>query len=115
MQLYLDLAARLPVGILLALSATSVVLGDLFAKYWSVKQRSLFLILALIFYFGSGVFYVPTLLRQGLVITSLIWSLLGIIGFLVIGLVLFKEHLSPLQYFGVALGVAALVLLNFHK
>ena len=105
------LLAKLPVIVLLLLSATSVVVGDYFAKSWSTNQKGIFLVIALTGYFFSGIFYIPSLLKQGLVITSIIWSLLSILGFLFIGLVLFQETLSATQMVGVGFGVVALILL----
>ncbi|MBI5421873.1 hypothetical protein HZA44_01960, partial [Candidatus Peregrinibacteria bacterium] len=56
-------------------------------------------------------FYVPTLLREGLVITSIIWSLISLIGFMFAGLVIFKESLNLHQGIGVVFGLVSLVIL----
>lgn len=112
MQILLNFVHQMPVALMLILSATSVVLGDLFAKFWSINQKGWFFGIALVGYFLSGLFYIPTLLKKGLVLTSVIWSLLSIIGFLFIGLVLFKESLMPVQIVGITLGVIALILLS---
>lgn len=113
MQIYLTLASKLPVAVLLLMSAASVVTGDYFAKLWSTNQRPLFLVVALLGYFGSGFFYTPTLLREGLVVTSVLWSVLSIVGFLIIGLVIFKESLTTIESIGVASGVVSLLILAF--
>jgi multidrug transporter EmrE-like cation transporter len=102
---------KIPVIVLLIISATGVILGDFFAKYWSLHQRTIFYIIAIVGYLCSSIFYIPTLLRQGLVVTSIIWSLISIVGFLFIGLVVFKEPLTTLQIVGVAFGVISLVIL----
>lgn len=112
MQQIIDLFTKIPVWLLLSLSAGSVIIGDLMGKFWSVNSRPLFYVIALICYFLSGVFYIPSLMREGLVITSVIWSILSIAGFLFIGLVVFNESLTPLQITGVVLGVIALILLS---
>lgn len=113
MQLYITLLSKLPVFALVLLASTSVIAGDYFAKTWSIEQRPLWGMFALLGYFGSGFFYLPTLLREGLVVTSVLWSLVSIIGFLVIGLVVFKESLDMVQVIGVAFGVVSLVILAF--
>jgi multidrug transporter EmrE-like cation transporter len=105
----------IPVLVLLFLSATSVIMGDYFAKSWSQNQSNLFLILSLLGYFLSGVFYIPTLLRDNLITTSIIWSLLGIIGFLFIGFIIFKETLSSLQLVGLFFGIISLLLLSLNS
>lgn len=104
--------AKIPWPILLILSSTGVALGDFYGKYWSINQKGGFYALAMFGYFLSGFFYLPTLLGKGLVITSLIWSILSIIFFLFIGLVIFKETLTTIQIVGVFLGVVSLIVLS---
>ena len=113
MNFYIELFSRIPVHVLLLFSAASVISGDYFAKFWSTNRKTIFLVSALISYFFSGVFYIPTLLRDGLVITALIWSLLGIVGFVFIGLVIFKETLTGVQTVGVAIGIISLIILTY--
>jgi multidrug transporter EmrE-like cation transporter len=112
MQFLIDLFSKIPVVVLLLLSASSVILGDLFGKYWSTNSKTAFFVLALIAYFLSGVFYIPTLLRQGLVISSLVWSILSIVGFLFIGFVIFHETVTTIQLVGIILGIISLVLVS---
>lgn len=111
MQMYLELMGKIPVLVLLSLSGLGVIAGDVFAKYWSLHQRWPFFAAAIIGYFASSFFYIPTLLREGLVITSIIWSLISLIGFLFVGLVIFKENISLYQGIGVAFGLISLVIL----
>lgn len=109
----LEIFNKIPVYTLLLLSAASVITGDFFAKYWSLHRKPIFFAVALFGYFLSGLFYIPTLLREGLVLTSMIWSLLSILGFLFIGFIIFREHLSTLEIAGVILGTAALLILSY--
>jgi len=111
MQLYIQLSQKIPLLVLLLLSGMGVVMGDVFAKYWSLHPRMTLFLAAVFGYFCSSFFYIPTLLRESLVVTSIIWSLFSIIGFLFVGLVLFKEHLTLGQGVGVAFGVVSLVIL----
>jgi multidrug transporter EmrE-like cation transporter len=93
----------------LLIAAFATIIGDLFAKYWSLHRKPTLLGLALLGYFIGSVFYIPSLLREGLVVTSIIWTLVATLGFILLGLLLFKEHLVPLQYVGVTLGTLALI------
>ena len=115
MNFIIALLSKFPVPLLLIMSAASVVAGDFFAKYWSLHTRSIFFVLAVIGYLGSSFFYIPTLLKEGLVVTSVIWSVLSIVGFLLVGLIVFKETLNPLQSVGVGLGVLSLIILSLAK
>ncbi len=112
MQAIIDNLSKIPWQILLVLSAAGVALGDYYGKYWSLNQKSSFYAVAVFGYFLSGFFYLPTLLKKGLVLTSLIWSILSITFFLFIGLVIFKETLTTTQIVGVVFGVIALVILS---
>jgi len=105
--------SKLPLYLLLILSALGVVAGDYFAKSWSINQKGIFLLLAFLGYVTASFFYIPSLLKESLVVTSVIWSVLSILGFLFVGLVLFHETLSLTQGVGVAFGVLALILLAF--
>lgn len=109
---YISILNKLPVWLLLCFSAMGVVMGDYFAKAWSINHKTLFLVAGFIGYFVSSFFYIPTLLREGLVVTSVVWSLLGIIGFLFIGLAVFHETLTTLQILGVVIGLIALIVLT---
>ncbi len=115
MDQFLNIFSKIPVWVLLCLAAISVVTGDVLAKYWSTNVKSVFYFAALVAYAFSGFFYIPTLLREGLVVTSVVWSILSIIGFLAVGIILFKETLTPLQIAGVVLGILALIILTLGE
>jgi len=106
------LLAKLPVWLLLILSAGGVIAGDYFAKYWSVNQKTSLVVLSVAGYAVSALFYIPTLLKEGLVVTSILWSLLSILGFMAIGLLVFRETLSPIQWVGVVFGIIALIIFS---
>jgi multidrug transporter EmrE-like cation transporter len=109
----MNFLSKMPVGLLLALSATSVIIADFFAKYWSIHQKTAFLVIALLGYLFSGLFYTPTLLKEGLIVTSMLWSVASITGFILVGWLIFKESLSPTQLIGVILGAISLIILAF--
>lgn len=111
MKLLLEILQKIPIQLLLFLSALSVVLGDFFAKYWSTNQRKLFFAVALLAYFLSGVLFIPALLKERLVISAMLYTLFSVSGFLFIGLIIFKESLSMLEAVGVVLGIVALIIL----
>ncbi len=111
---YLSFLGRVPVLGLILMAAVSVIVGDYAAKAWSLSssQREWYLLLALAGYFFSGFFYIPSLLRDGLIVTSVLWLLFSAVGFLVIGIVIFKETLSLAQTIGAILGIISVLLLT---
>ncbi len=115
MDLFTEILPGLPMYVLIALSACGVIFGDYSAKTWSIGREPLWLIFAFLGYFFSAFFYIPSLLKEGLVVTSLLWDLLSIIGFLFIGIVIFRETLSTLQVVGAVLGTIALVMLSLGE
>jgi multidrug transporter EmrE-like cation transporter len=115
MNLFTKILPSLPLYVLLLLSAFGVVIGDYFAKLWSVNTKTTFLILAFVGYLASSFFFIPSLLKEGLIVTSVIWSLISIIGFLFIGFVVFKESLNLWQVVGICFGVISLIILSIAE
>lgn len=104
---------KFPPIILILLAASSTIMGDFFGKYWSLHPgRQIFFILALLGYLGSGLLYTPVLLKQGLVISSILWSVLTTVGFITIGVIVFHESLNLWQTIGVTLGIVSLLILT---
>jgi multidrug transporter EmrE-like cation transporter len=114
-KLFTLIADRTSLWSVLLIAAFATIAGDLFAKYWSLNRRPLFLGLALLGYFIGSFFYIPSLLKEGLVVTSIIWTLVATLGFILIGLIVFKEQLSFWQGVGVALGALALIVFAFAE
>lgn len=104
--------SRLPLWSLILLSGIWLVVGDLFAKQWSEDQKISLFILAILSYVLYGIFFIPSLLKDGLIVTALSVILINILGFLFIGLVIFKETLSPVQIVGLILGIISVILLE---
>ena len=104
---------KLPPLLLVSIAALSVIIGDLFAKYWSLNTKNIFYVLAVLFYIGSAIFYIPSLLTKGLVITSVLWTLISTVGLLLVGIFIFKEHISSLEVVGLFFGIISLMILSF--
>ena len=115
LNLYLSLLGKVPVMGLILLAASSVIVGDFSAKLWSINSKKEYLFLSFVGYFFSAFFYIPTLLRQGLIVSSIMWGLISTIGFVVIGLLIFKETLSFFQIIAVVLGVISLLILTIFE
>lgn len=113
MEILLSLLGKLPVFALLLLAAIATVAGDYFGKLWSVDLRHAYFWIGFVLYALAGLFYFPTLLRDGLITTSIVWTILATAGFLIIGLLIFKEQLTLLQWIGVGFGIVAIILINW--
>jgi multidrug transporter EmrE-like cation transporter len=107
---WIKLLERIPTLFLLVIAAVAVIFGDYMAKCWSVERKGSLFALAITGYILTGLFFIPTLTRNSLSVNAVIWVLLDTMGFLFIGLVIFKEQLNFWQGVAVLLGTAALVL-----
>lgn len=67
---------------------------------------------AIVAYVFYGLFFIPTLTKEGLIVSALSVILINIIGFVLIGLIIFKETLSSYQIVGLLLGTVAILLLE---
>jgi drug/metabolite transporter (DMT)-like permease len=112
MDLLLSWSQKIPLILLFTVSALSVGAGDYLAKKWSLEPGWGSFAGALACYLSSSFFYLQTLTRKGLVVSSIIWSITSIIAFLFVGLVVFHETLSGVQIIGVFLGTISLLMLS---
>lgn len=110
----MEIILKLPLLVLIILSGLSLVIGDLFAKYWSIDKHNYQFIAAIICYILYGIFFLPTLLKEDLVVSALAVILVNIIGFIFIGLAIFQESLTPVQIIGLILGIISIILLETH-
>ena len=110
-----ELLQKLPVIVLLLICAFWVAMGDYFAKSWSVNQKNSLYILAFLSYALVGIFYLSTLLKEGLAVTTVIYSLLSILISLFIGIIMFGETMSFVRLLGLILGLISLVILIVAK
>lgn len=102
----------IPLLALILLSGVSLVAGDLAAKYWSENHKTIYFLLALASYILYGLFFIPSLTKEKLVIAALAVIIVNIIGFVFIGLVIFHEKLTTLQIAGLIFGLISIILLE---
>jgi len=90
------------------------LLAILAGKMWSFTHKPFYLIACSLGFAGAGLFFALSLKYEGSAITNIIW--MGISAILVtsMGYLLFKEHISGLQFSGIALIVIGLILVNIR-
>jgi drug/metabolite transporter (DMT)-like permease len=98
--------------LLLIISTLGTLIGDIFGKLWIVKQKPLMWLLAVSIYSIGAISYIQSLKYEGLIITSIIWHILSIIGVFIIGIVFFDEKITLLQSLGIGFGLLALILFS---
>jgi multidrug transporter EmrE-like cation transporter len=96
----------------LILSASFNVIADVSGKRWTQKGSKIFLVLAAAAYMIDQLFFSASLtfgaLSKNIFIVFLLSSIIDVL----IGIFYFKERLSRTNLVGLALGLAALILLN---
>ena len=82
-------------------------------KKWSITKNNIYLVLGLLGYLVVGALFAYILYVQSeMTIVNSLWQVLNIIVVSVLGLVIYKEKLTTLQYVGVFCAIIASVLLT---
>ena len=93
-------------------SIASYSLGEFFSKKIASKFTINYLLLVVVFYAGSGLFWIPAMMqRNSLIVLGFIWTILACISTIAIGLGM-GETLNLPQTIGVAMGMAGLILMS---
>ncbi len=86
------------------------ILADVVAKYWSLNpEKTVLFVLGGLIYSVGAFIYIPSLLKESLIVTSVLWTLISTGGFIVMGLFLFGERLSLWQTLGLIFGLISLI------
>lgn len=95
---------------LLVLSALSTISGDYFGKLWSINHKPGLFLLAFILYASGGLFFIPTLIKESLIVSTVVYILLAQTGNLAVSLLIFHEKIDFLQSFGIAFAFVAILI-----
>lgn len=88
------------------------ILGDYFAKRWSMDNNTFTLALLMVFYAASGVFWGISLKHGELSKGTLIINLLNVMVIIGVGVGLFGEKLTLENKIGIGLGILSLYLIQ---
>jgi len=98
--------------IYLSLVIVCDVVGSIFAKLWSIHQKPTLLVLNMLFYALTGLFFSLTLRHHGLAVANTLWVATAAIFIALSGFIVFKEQIHLVQGLGMAIIVLGLVLVN---
>lgn len=99
--------------ILFAFAGVVVGLGDYGAKLWALGNNKLFLLLGILTYNISNIAWFYALQRDPQVAKlTLVWSLVTTIASMVVGLLIFHEKLTPLNWAGAVAAITGICLLT---
>ena len=99
------------IGLLLTFEAAA----DILAKQWQLNQGTVRFVAAIAGYVIANVFWLFALKEgAGLTKGAIIFSVGSAIIAIIIGLLLYKEHVSKMEVIGIILGILAVVLLTWE-
>lgn len=82
-------------------------------KYWSETNKYIFLYLGLLGYLLVGTLFAYILnIHSDMSIINSLWQVLNIILVSIIGIMIYKEKLSVVQYIGLSLAIISVILLS---
>lgn len=85
-------------------------------KYWSVRKNNTFLILGILGYLAVGCFFAYILhTHSNMTIINALWQVLNIILVSIVGILIYKEKLSVIQYIGMIFAIIATVIFSISE
>jgi multidrug transporter EmrE-like cation transporter len=108
----MNLLVIIPAIVWLILSGIFNAFGEYLSKEWGYTHTWELALFVAVAYVCSSLLWLPALLKQNQLSTmGVAWILIALVFTLILGLVVFKEHLSLIQWVGIVLGSIAVVLL----
>ncbi len=103
----------IPVMAWLILSAIFFAVGEFFSKKFALAPNWSYVALVVIIYALGTLAWLPAILQKNqLSIVGAIWSVLSLLATVLIGVLIFKEHLNIIGISGIALALISIFLLS---
>lgn len=94
------------------LAIISYAMGEYFSKLWATSHQLNNAFIAFIAYAVSSVGWLGIMsIQKNIFAPSVVWELSSLIIAGILGVVIFKEHLSNMQWGGVILSIVAIIML----
>jgi multidrug transporter EmrE-like cation transporter len=107
-----ELVLKLTFFVLLILSVTLEIIGDIFLKKWSSENKTLLLFLGLGIYFVGTIFWALSLKYEFLSKAVSLFTVINLVAILLVGVFLFKEEVSFINKIGLFLGLISVILIE---
>lgn len=106
----------IPAIVWLLISSVFFAAGEFLSKKWGMNPNFSNTLIVLIAYTISSLLWLPSLLHKNqLLLMGTMWIVLAMMATVLIGLIIFHEKINALQWLGLFLALAALILLNQSK
>jgi len=98
--------------ILILIGSFVITIGDLFFKQWVINSSNWVYACGMTLYLIGAAFLAATFKTQNIAVASVIFILVNAILLSLISWFYFKETLTPLQIFGMVLGLIGVIILE---
>lgn len=106
----------IPAIVWLLISVVFYAFGEYFSKAWAIKPNIVTIIYLCIVSMISLLVWLPALLhRNQISIMGTIWLLLATVATVFVGVVIFHEKITPIEWAGIVMALAALAFLGFYN
>jgi len=99
--------------VLILLAVILEAIADISFKQWSLTKNNTLVVIGFVVYMIGTVFWILSLRYESLAKAISLFTVLNLIVIVIIGMLLFKEHLSLVNKLGVALGIISIILLEW--
>ena len=109
----MNVLLAVPYIIWLVLSALCFAVGEYFSKKFGLAPGWLYVGCVLASYIMGTLFWLPAIIQNNqLSIVGAMWSVMSLLATVLIGVLIFGEHLSTLAIAGIVLGFVSVFLLS---
>ena len=97
---------------LVILAVVFEVVADILFKYWIINTRNIFLWGGVALYSVGTIIWAFSLKHEYLSKAITVFTVLNLIAVVLAGLLIFNEHLSLVNKFGILLGIVSVILIQ---
>lgn len=109
----MNIMLAIPAMVWLIISAVLFAIGEFLSKKFAMNPSWSYVIVTIIFYLFGSLTWLPAILQKNqLSVVGAIWAVLTLVATILIGVVIFNEHLSVVGIIGVCFAIIAVALLS---
>ncbi len=101
--------------IILGAGGLILTIGDIVMKKWVTSGSRLFYIIGLTVYLAGLIFLAQSFKYKNIAVASVIFVIFNVVTLSLVSWFYFKEKLSPLELSGIALGIAAIIVMELAE
>src|SRR5690348_9566630 len=109
----MSIVTSIPYLVWLLISAAFFACGEYFSKKFGLSPNATYFAIVIMSYALAAALWLPAIMQKNqLSIVGAIWSVLSLVATVLIGTVLFGEHLNAYAVAGIVLGLVSVFLLS---